>query len=140
MFSGVLKESAKIAPEEFCKLYTTGKVLGKGGFGTVYGGHRNSDHLPVAIKMIAKGRAQMVSIKNPRWGTADSETTTPEFVKVSLVDIVQTLTLPKYSCNVMPTNRLFDVMSCNCNTKKNNMFQSFVQLKEKLFVGIKDKR
>jgi len=81
---GVLKESAKIAPEEFCKLYTTGKVLGKGGFGTVYGGHRNSDHLPVAIKMIAKGRAQMVSIKNPRWGTADSETTTPEFVKVPL--------------------------------------------------------
>jgi len=53
---GVLKESAKIAPEEFCKLYTTGKVLGKGGFGTVYGGHRNSDHLPVAIKMIAKGK------------------------------------------------------------------------------------
>ena len=74
---------------EFCKLYTTGKVLGKGGFGTVYGGHRNSDHLPVAIKMIAKGRAQMVSVKNPKWGTAEaakSETTTPEFVKVRLMD------------------------------------------------------
>lgn len=79
---GVLKENAKIAPEEFCKLYTTGKVLGKGGFGTVYGGHRNSDHHPVAIKMIPKNRAQMVTVKNPNQEAGNGSG--PEHIKVPL--------------------------------------------------------
>jgi len=81
---GVLKENAKIAPEEFCKLYTTGKVLGKGGFGTVYGGHRNSDQLPVAIKMIQKSRAQMVSIKNPSCDGPQCTRVCEEYIKVPL--------------------------------------------------------
>jgi len=81
---GVLKENAKIAPEDFCKLYTTGKVLGKGGFGTVYGGHRNADHLPVAIKMIQKTRAQMVSIKNPNCDGPHCSRVCEEYIKVPL--------------------------------------------------------
>merc|ERR1719412_37021 len=45
-----------ISRSEFDKKYTTCSLLGKGGFGTVYAGYRNRDHLPVAIKVINKNR------------------------------------------------------------------------------------
>merc|ERR1712038_1035979 len=45
-----------ISKSDFDKKYTTCSLLGKGGFGTVYAGYRNRDHLPVAIKVINKNR------------------------------------------------------------------------------------
>merc|ERR1712051_144828 len=45
-----------ISRSEFDKKYTTCSLLGKGGFGAVYAGYRNSDHFPVAIKVINKNR------------------------------------------------------------------------------------
>ena len=36
--------------------YRVGKVLGKGGFGTVYSGWRMSDGAPIAIKQIARNK------------------------------------------------------------------------------------
>ena len=41
---------------DFHRLYSLGGVIGKGGFGTVHGGHRKSDGLPVAVKMVNKAR------------------------------------------------------------------------------------
>lgn len=41
---------------DFDRKYTTCSLLGKGGFGAVYAGYRNSDHFPVAIKVISKNR------------------------------------------------------------------------------------
>jgi len=45
-----------ISRSEFDKKYTTCSLLGKGGFGAVYAGYRNTDHFPVAIKVINKNR------------------------------------------------------------------------------------
>lgn len=67
------KENAKISPQEFAKLYKTGALLGRGGFGTVYAGFRLSDNLPVAIKLVEKSKTQMVKIAT-KSSTIDNET------------------------------------------------------------------
>merc|ERR1712038_2013736 len=51
-----MADNLVISRSEFDKKYTTCSLLGKGGFGTVYAGYRNRDHLPVAIKVINKNR------------------------------------------------------------------------------------
>lgn len=52
---------AKNGKEHFEKQYTMGNLLGSGGFGSVYSGHRISDGQKVAIKQISRDRIQQWS-------------------------------------------------------------------------------
>merc|ERR1711971_1069426 len=64
--TGCLKEllTMFIGKSGFYERYTTGCLLGKGGNGQVYAGYRNSDHFPVAIKVVDKKRLVEGSINN----------------------------------------------------------------------------
>lgn len=61
-----IMSNEKISPQDFSRIYTTGHMLGRGGFGTVYAGFRNVDQMPVAIKMVEKSRTPMVKIYQPQ--------------------------------------------------------------------------
>jgi serine/threonine protein kinase len=52
------------------RLYRVGEVLGKGGFGTVYAGHRRKDGMAVAIKHIARSKVgEMEMVRNVQHNT-----------------------------------------------------------------------
>lgn len=52
------KAEGKNGKEAFSKRYRCGPLLGSGGFGSVFLGHRTSDGLQVAIKQIPRDRVQ----------------------------------------------------------------------------------
>ncbi|XP_078144284.1 serine/threonine-protein kinase pim-2 [Centroberyx gerrardi] len=52
----------KTVKEPFSSLYRCGSLLGSGGFGSVFSGHRLSDGLQVAIKQISSDRVQQWAI------------------------------------------------------------------------------
>ncbi|CAB1427543.1 unnamed protein product [Pleuronectes platessa] len=52
------EERGKHGKEPFCSQYHCGSLLGRGGFGSVFSGHRLCDGLQVAIKQISSDRVQ----------------------------------------------------------------------------------
>ena len=47
-----------ITPPGFNQIYTVRKMIGRGGFGTVYAGYRNCDHMNIAVKMVGKNELE----------------------------------------------------------------------------------
>jgi len=62
----------------FMKTYHCGSVIGSGGFGTVYSGHRLKDNFPVAIKHVLKDKV-------PDWGTLNNEIVPLEMILLAKV-------------------------------------------------------
>ncbi|XP_063437127.1 serine/threonine-protein kinase pim-1-like isoform X1 [Mytilus trossulus] len=67
--------------KELNKTYHVGAQLGSGGFGTVYGGTRKSDGLPVAVKLINK-------IKVTEWGLHNGHNIPMEIILLKKVSHV----------------------------------------------------
>ena len=72
----------KITLQDFSRIYTTGHMLGRGGNGTVHAGYRNTDQIPVAIKMVEKTRTPMVKIHHLNNNNSNINSNFNSFIKV----------------------------------------------------------
>jgi serine/threonine protein kinase len=91
-FSGAaMMANLRIAIDEFIRIYTPGPVLGKGGYGAIFAGHRNRDKLQVAIKILSELQTPMVKVKhhnnsNNIYGVEEE----PVYIKIPVeVDLMQ---------------------------------------------------
>ena len=58
----------KITYPDFNRIYTTGAIIGRGGFGRVFARYRNLDQFPVGIQMVEKSRTPMVRVHHSNIG------------------------------------------------------------------------
>ena len=72
-----------IALQNVNRIYTTGHVLGRGGFSAVYAEYRNPDQLLVAIKMVETRVTPMVKIYHNNNNISNSEED-GSFTKIAL--------------------------------------------------------
>ncbi|KPP78265.1 hypothetical protein Z043_102244 [Scleropages formosus] len=58
----LFKNNVSFIVEKLQEMYTLGAHLGRGGFGLVYEGIRNTDGLPVAIKYVSKRKEKLIKL------------------------------------------------------------------------------